>query len=154
MAFPSIKTFGLAYRKRFKEACSKLFLMDKGVYCLLMFLKRSQSIRINKRLSFFPEGYYCYVGSALNSLEKRVMRHRSKNKKLHWHIDHFLKKSKIIRTYSIVTDKKLECWLSRKIRAQKGEVIMKGFGSTDCKCETHLYYFKQDPSKSLARVFK
>lgn len=118
-----------------------------------MFLERSQNIKINKKSSFFPEGYYCYVGSALNNIQKRIMRHKSKNKKLHWHIDYFLKKSNIIKTYSIVTDKNLECWLSSRVRSQKGEVIMKGFGSTDCKCETHLYYFDQNPCKKLDEVF-
>ncbi|MFB6215830.1 MAG: DUF123 domain-containing protein, partial [Candidatus Aenigmatarchaeota archaeon] len=37
----------------------------------------------------FRQGVYVYVGSAMNSVEKRLERHFSDNKKMHWHIDYF-----------------------------------------------------------------
>ena len=81
----------------------------KGIYCLIIKLDKDKSIKIGK-LNYinFKKGYYCYVGSALNNLKKRIERHKRKNKKLHWHIDYLLKHAKIIDTLKIETDKMSE----------------------------------------------
>ena len=128
--------------------------MVKGVYCLLINLKYDSVIKIGKNNVSFPKGYYCYVGSALNNLQKRIERHKSKNKKNHWHIDYFLEKAKILDVKTMETEEKLECWLSDKIKDLKSKVIMDKFGSTDCRCKTHLHYFEKDPSKDLDKIFK
>ena len=87
----------------------------------------------------FKKGYYVYIGSAMNSLESRIRRHLSDEKKLHWHIDYLLEKSEI--TDIIYNEnKKVECELSQYI-AQKTDGV-KDFGCSDCECESHLYYFK------------
>jgi len=116
----------------------------KGIYCLVIFLNKSRNIKIGKKRVLFPKGYYCYVGSALNNLEKRIQRHYSKRKKFHWHIDYLLKHAKII---NVVVKRNFEdeCFISRKIKSLGGKVILKGFGSSDCKCDTHLYYFLIKP---------
>ncbi|MBU4502571.1 MAG: GIY-YIG nuclease family protein [Nanoarchaeota archaeon] len=128
--------------------------MAKGVYCLLMNLEEGNIIKIREKTMLFPKGYYCYVGSALNNLQKRIERHKSKDKKNHWHIDYFLEKAKIIDVRTIETEEKIECWLSDRIKNLKSKVVMDKFGSTDCKCLTHLHYFEKDPSKELDRIFK
>lgn len=128
--------------------------MNKGVYCLVLYLEKEQNIEIRNREVAFPKGYYCYVGSALNNMEKRIERHKSSDKKFHWHIDYFLEKAKILDVKTIKTEKRKECWLNNKIRNLKGKMIMKKFGSTDCNCETHLHYFKKNPAKELNRIFK
>ena len=128
--------------------------MNKGIYCLLIYLKKETEIKIRFKKTIFPKGYYCYIGSALNNLEKRINRHKSKYKKSHWHIDYFLEKAKIIDVKTIETEKKKECLLSDTIKNLKSEVIMKKFGSTDCNCETHLHYFKENPIKKLNKIFK
>jgi Uri superfamily endonuclease len=75
----------------------------------------------------------------MNSLESRIRRHLSDEKKLHWHIDYLLEKSEI--TDVIYNEnKKVECELSQYI-AQKTDGV-KDFGCSDCECESHLYYFK------------
>ena len=38
----------------------------------------------------FPVGSYVYTGSAKTNLDKRIERHLSKKKNLHWHIDYLL----------------------------------------------------------------
>ena len=99
-----------------------------------------QKIKIGKIGSInFKKGYYVYIGSAMNSLESRIRRHLSDEKKLHWHIDYLLEKSEI--TDVIYNEnKKVECELSQYI-AQKTDGV-KDFGCSDCECESHLYYFK------------
>ena len=112
----------------------------KGSYILFIFLNKDKRIKINKRVLDFKKGYYAYVGSALNNLEKRIERHKSKKKKKHWHIDYFLEHGKIVKVKRILSDKKIECELSKKL-CKEADGFIKGFGCSDCKCESHLYYF-------------
>ncbi len=121
----------------------------KGIYCLIIYLSSDKNIKIGALgLTGFNKGYYIYVGSALNSLEKRIARHRlsyrSNKKKMHWHIDYLLEKARIVDVTMIETSKKLECVLSRKI-ANLADSSVKGFGCSDCRCKSHLYYFKKKP---------
>lgn len=114
----------------------------KGCYCLIIKLNEKSQIKIGKKLGkiYFDKGYYVYVGSAMNSLESRINRHLSDEKKLHWHIDYFLRKSEIEKVIFNESSKKIECELSKYI-STKSEGI-KDFGCSDCDCESHLYYFK------------
>ncbi len=125
--------------------------MNKGVYCLLIDLKEPKKIKIGclGHMSF-KRGYYCYVGSALNNLEKRVERHlkNPKDKKTRWHIDYFLKHAKIIDVMKILTNKKTECLVNNRVRKLSDEIIT-NFGSSDCRCKGHLHYFKKRPSLRL-----
>ena len=69
----------------------------KECYCLIINLEKNRKIKIGKKLGKidFEKGFYVYVGSALNSLESRLNRHLSDEKKLHWHIDYLLKNANI-----------------------------------------------------------
>lgn len=105
-------------------------------------MNEEKKLKIGKKLKInFNEGYYVYIGSAMNNLESRVKRHLSKSKKLHWHIDYLLKNAKIVEI--VYNDgKKVECDLSNELK-KKNEFI-KDFGCSDCECESHLYYFKSE----------
>ena len=112
----------------------------KGAYLLIIFLPKDTKIKVGKQGEFiFPRGFYIYVGSAMNSLFGRVKRHLSKEKKKHWHIDYLLDYGKIILTILIPSKERLECKIAKKL---KGEIIVRKFGSTDCNCESHLFYYK------------
>ena len=116
--------------------------MPKGAYCLIIKNNKNRKLRIGSLGNvLFKKGYYCYVGSALNNLEKRIERHKRRNKKIKWHIDYFLKYGKIMNVIKIETNKKIECLLSKKIMKISNGFV-KGFGCSDCKCKSHLYYFK------------
>ena len=114
----------------------------KGCYCLIIRLNEDCKLKIGKRLGElrFRKGYYVYVGSAMNSLESRIRRHLSNEKKLHWHVDYLLKKAEITDVIYNESTKKVECELSQYI-STKSEGI-ENFGSSDCNCESHLYPFK------------
>ena len=124
----------------------------KGSYILLIFLPDESRIRIGSLgMLTFPEGYYLYIGSAMGnnnstSLENRVKRHISNetNKKLFWHIDYLLanKLCLITKIYLIPTIIRLECIISKEISSVSDNYI-KDFGSSDCQCSSHLYYFKE-----------
>lgn len=128
----------------------------KGIYCLVTYLNKSKRIKI-ARLGYIPfkRGYYCYIGSAMTNLEKRIERHYSKKKKRFWHIDYFLDHAKLIGFKALEMTSSEECWLADQIRKiSDGEV--RRFGSTDCGCSSHLQYFKRNPLKlrRFSRIFK
>lgn len=113
----------------------------KGCYCLIIRLDEDCEIKIGKLGKiYFKKGHYVYVGSAMNSLESRINRHLNEEKKLHWHIDYLLKESEISDVIYNVSTKKVECELSQYLSNKTTSI--KGFGCSDCMCESHLYYFK------------
>ena len=87
---------------------------------------------------FFKKGFYIYVGSALNNLEKRMERHLRINKKNYWHIDFLLNFGDITNIFYRGGDFKEECFIANLLK----EIFLpiSDFGSSDCKCKTHLFY--------------
>ena len=123
--------------------------MDGGTYCLVMKLDRPTSIQIGRLgRESFPQGYYVYVGSALNGLTRRIARHLSQLKKKHWHVDYLLEYAKTIGTRRIYSVEKRECALSEEVGRICHGIPMDGFGSSDCRCSTHLYFFPENPLSS------
>jgi Uri superfamily endonuclease len=111
----------------------------KGIYTLLIKVPENIEIQIGKLGKInFKKGFYVYVGSALNRLEKRIERHMRKEKKKRWHIDYLLDKAEIVKVIYAETDARVECRLAGKLN-QNLESIKK-FGCSDCKCKSHLFY--------------
>ncbi|MDI6645298.1 MAG: GIY-YIG nuclease family protein [Methanobacteriaceae archaeon] len=116
----------------------------RGTYCLVIHVKADSNIPIGKLDNIkFKKGYYVYVGSALNSLNSRIKRHLSNDKKIHWHVDYLLdsENSRILDVIYVENSKKLECMVARE-HSVLGTGV-KGFGCSDCKCDSHLFYFKE-----------
>ncbi|MCO7026140.1 GIY-YIG nuclease family protein [Tetragenococcus halophilus] len=108
--------------------------------------KRQESIQIGKLGHFaFEKGYYVYVGSAKRNISSRVNRHIAVEKKQRWHLDYLRPFLKIeeVQTYS---GKDGECQLFAGLRERNnGSIPAKGFGSSDCKCVSHLFYTEKNP---------
>lgn len=119
----------------------------RGSYCLVVYLRRGTTIHFGKNSTFFPRGWYVYVGSAMNGLEKRIQRHLSPQKKMRWHIDFFLEKAVVKRIIPMPSAVREECLKASALRAMGGTAVARKFGSTDCGCETHLYLFSTNPLK-------
>ena len=122
--------------------------MDKGSYVLIIQLKSETSSTVGKLGEFdFPRGYYMYCGSALGGLSARINRHLRPDKQLHWHIDYLLRFADIVEVWYISSDRRLECTLYTEARTLSGaEDIAPGFGSSDCRCRSHLLHSKTKPS--------
>ena len=124
----------------------------KGSYILVIHIPEIIEITIGALDNvLFDEGFYLYIGSAMggygsNTLENRVKRHisPSNNKKTHWHIDYLLahERSIITQLYLIPSLFRLECIIAKEIMDFSDDII-EDFGSSDCKCNSHLYYFQQ-----------
>jgi sugar fermentation stimulation protein A len=115
----------------------------RGAYCIICELEKDAWIKVGSLgKARFPRGVYVYVGSAQRGIEQRVGRHRSRKKKLKWHIDHFLEKAEVAAVIAVPSeDKETECGLAKTILKISGaSVPMMGFGSSDCKCDSHLVY--------------
>jgi Uri superfamily endonuclease len=101
-------------------------------------------ITIRKLGSFyFPKGIYVYVGSAKRNIHSRIERHLKIEKKQRWHFDYLRPFVQItaIETYS---GEEGECQLfQRLMKENKGSVPVRGFGSSDCKCKSHLFFIPE-----------
>lgn len=124
----------------------------KGTYFLVINLQRNTHLNIGAigRISF-REGFYIYIGSAMGekgstTLINRVKRHLglNKKKKIHWHIDYLLdsENASIIKIFLIPSTERLECIFSKEIE-ELCEKIIPNFGSSDCNCKSHLFYFSK-----------
>ncbi len=111
----------------------------KGVYVLLIKVSRNVKLKVGcLGVIKFSKGFYAYVGSAQNSLENRIKRHFRKRKKKFWHIDYLLSNSfsSIQKVFYLTSDKDMECRIAT-IMIQDFNYVP-GFGSSDCKCASHL----------------
>lgn len=123
----------------------------KGTYLLYISLLETSEIKYSKHLSLkFQKGYYIYIGSALGSygssnLLNRVKRHvrDPKDKSNHWHIDYFLADyyTELISIFLLPSPIRWECQIAQEL-SERAIKVIEGFGSSDCDCEGHLFYFK------------
>ncbi len=120
---------------------------DAGVYHLIIRLPRAARVRVGRLGLFtFPAGWYVYTGSAMNGLRARIARHRRRRKKLHWHIDYLLRRAEIVEVIEVPTRRRVECARHRHVlRLPGAQVPAPGFGSSDCRCISHLAYFARRP---------
>lgn len=111
-----------------------------GIYVLLIELEEKTTVTVGKLGKIdFQKGYYAYVGSALNGLENRIKRHLSSKKKFHWHVDYFLERSSIKEVIYAETLDRKECSIAESLADFQS---IKKFGSSDCSCESHLFFSK------------
>ena len=114
-----------------------------GIYLLLINMEKDSKIKIGS-LGFmkFDKGTYAYVGSAQNNLEKRIARHKSKNKKIFWHIDYLLNNgyAKILKVFYKKAGKMEECKIAKRLCKTSKPIFH--FGCSDCNCKSHLFRIK------------
>ena len=128
--------------------------MLKGLYCLEIYNSLLQTIKVGKKYNiYFNKGYYFYIGSALNGIEGRVLRHLRNDKEFFWHIDYFLsnKNVTIKKIYYLIISNCLtyknnsykkylrkECEVAQNIKSFTYPI--KRFGCSDCSCCSHLFF--------------
>ncbi|OCL26941.1 hypothetical protein U472_05490 [Orenia metallireducens] len=122
---------------------------DPGTYILILEAKENKRVKVGK-LGYFNilKGYYAYVGSAFGSggVHSRVRRHNKKYKKLYWHIDYLRKVTELIEIwYTYGRERYEHKWAQVLESLEDSYVLFTGFGSSDCDCQAHLFYFKEVP---------
>lgn len=122
---------------------------DRGAYILGLFLDRDRTIQVGSGKKFdLKKGFYLYTGSALKNLTSRLNRHKRTRKSLFWHIDYLREYADYLYSFPIRTEDDIECKIARTLM-RIADATVEGFGSSDCNCKGHLFYFKEDPLKDF-----
>ena len=126
-----------------------------GTYALVFTAKRKKRLIIGKlgTLTLQP-GYYVYVGSAFGpgGLKARVGHHRKNTRRRHWHIDYLsehLPPDEVWYTHD--PTHREHHWSEVLSHSRKISIPLPGFGSSDCRCISHLYFFSSRPSGNYFR---
>lgn len=115
----------------------------RGAYILLIRLAHDAEIEVGRLGAFrFRRGEYGYVGSAMAGLDARIARHLRAEKKRHWHIDYLLERASITGVLAVESTTRVECDLSDALACSGASTTpVRRFGSSDCRCRSHLHYF-------------
>jgi sugar fermentation stimulation protein A len=124
---------------------------DRGSYIIILRLKRDRKISVGSLGDIrFERGYYLYVGSAKRNLSPRIARHQRKRKNLFWHMDYLRQYAEHCASLPVRATSDLECEIAGALN-RITQWNIPGFGSSDCRCDSHLFGMCEDPS--LAREF-
>lgn len=99
-------------------------------------------------------GFYIYVGSALGpgGIRGRVARHLREAKKAHWHIDYLRRTMPVAAVWYAETASVQEHHWALAIDAwSQTEKPVPGFGASDCRCASHLFFCRVPPSLTDVR---
>ena len=124
-----------------------------GTYALVLSSTADRIIRIGRLgRTQTHSGFYVYVGSAFGpgGVRARVGHHQIRSVRPHWHID-FLRACTTLEQvwYSYDLVPREHHW-ARLLR-RGASACVEGFGCSDCKCESHLYFFDAQPSVNAFR---
>ncbi|MCH7712870.1 MAG: GIY-YIG nuclease family protein [Chloroflexi bacterium] len=111
-----------------------------GGYVLLLHLEHAERIQVGRLGAFdFPPAHYLYFGSALGGLASRIQRHQSTQKRLHWHIDYLTATARVEQAWWAAGRERWEClWAQTALEVPGISLPAAGFGSSDCRCPSHL----------------
>ena len=118
---------------------------DEGAYLLVLEMARGRRIDVGGlgRIPF-PKGYYVYAGSSRANLSKRVERHLRLRKRHHWHIDFLRSAADCCTALPVRASEDLEHGLAAAL-GRLADWVIPRFGSSDCRCPTHLFGFRENP---------
>ena len=122
---------------------------NRGSYLIVLELPAPVQVEVGSLGNIgFKAGWYVYSGSAQKNLAQRVARHlRHVRKQPHWHLDYLTGHAGKLVGLPVASYDNLECELAAQLRDIGGEGVPR-FGSSDCSCGSHLYYFATPPLKN------
>lgn len=131
--------------------------MYKGVYCLIM---DNDACTINigalGRVSF-RRGWHVYIGSAggpggLLRVRRHIRYSRNAERPPRWHIDYLLSDPRfnLVAAVCARSGTDMECRLASSLSAP----FISRFGSSDCSCQSHLFYYDHCPEVDVAGAFE
>lgn len=128
---------------------------DPGTYALVLHALRAEPVCIGRlgRLEVQP-GFYAYVGSALGpgGVAARVHRHARGSAARHWHVDHLRVRTRLVEAWYTHASEALEhVWAAALASMRAVSLPLPGFGSSDCTCRAHLFFFATRPSRERLR---
>ena len=125
---------------------------DPGTYALILRSRSKATTRVGRWGQInLEKGYYIYVGSAFGpgGVRARVSHHCRKNKSAHWHIDYLRRYLNPVGAWYSHDRKRLEHSWAQFLSDMSGISSIQGFGCSDCKCNSHLFFTSKKPSLAL-----
>jgi Uri superfamily endonuclease len=126
-----------------------------GTYVLVLSSRSTELIQIGRLSALqLQSGIYVYVGSALGpgGVRARLAHHLKPARRPHWHIDYLRAHTRVEEICYRLDTRRLEhVWAEHIGLAEGAYIPLVGFGSTDCGCESHLFFFEQRPSRERFR---
>ncbi len=121
-----------------------------GTYTLILFSSIDRPVNIGKLGTLFLKpGFYAYVGSAFGpgGLKARIKHHFNHSSRPHWHLDYL---SPILSAreiwYTCDQTRREHQWAKIHSLTRGVSLPLPGFGSSDCRCLSHLFFYKSKPS--------
>ena len=115
-----------------------------GTYALILRSLLQKNIAIGKLGKMkLRKGYYIYIGSAFGpgGILARIKHHCRIAKSPHWHIDYLIPAVEIAEVwYSTDQESREHQWANIVSKVREVELPLKGFGSSDCTCDSHLFF--------------
>lgn len=126
-----------------------------GTYTLIFFSSIDKPVKIGKLGTLFlKSGFYVYVGSAFGpgGLKARIMHHFNHSSRPHWHLDYL---SPVLDAceiwYTCDQTPREHQWATIHSQTRGALMPLPGFGSSDCRCRSHLFFYKSKPSGNYFR---
>ena len=123
---------------------------EGGTYVLVLVCSHNELVQIGKLGACkLRRGFYVYVGSALGpgGVRARIAHHQRVSQRPHWHIDYLRPHMRFDCVWFSLGRVRREHQWARIILARRGaSVPIAGFGSSDCRCPAHLFFFTRRPS--------
>jgi len=129
--------------------------MQTGTYILYMRAEKQKIIPVGKlgRLKI-AKGDFIYLGSAFGpgGVPARIRHHLRIASSPHWHMDYlrpFMSIVKIWYTNDIIHRE--HQWASVFSAMADIRIPLKGFGASDCRCDSHLFFLEKPFSLNCFR---
>ncbi len=120
-----------------------------GTYALLLRLQAPIELRVGRLGQIhFESPFYLYFGSAFGpgGLRARVAHHLHPARRAHWHIDYLRQVAEVVGAWYTCDAVRLECTWANAASTLRGVSPVPRFGSSDCRCHTHLLAVNRLPS--------
>jgi len=121
-----------------------------GTYALILASADKKPVRIGKLgVLCIKPGFYVYVGSAFGpgGLTARIRHHLKSSSRPHWHIDYLAPTLSLCEIwYSYDPVRREHQWAEVHAGARHASIPLPGFGSSDCNCLSHLFFYQLPPS--------
>lgn len=128
-------------------------IYEKGTYILVFRVPGKFSASIGRLGNFvFEKGVYYYVGSAFGNggIRSRIRHHLNNAPSPHWHIDYFKIGARLESVVFSPSKNRLEHAWAEALSSTEGITpLIKGFGASDCQCQTHFFYDQENRQTSV-----
>ena len=128
---------------------------EPGIDALVLECRWTGSVRIGRLgTQELPPGFYVYVGSAYGpgGVAARKEHHRQIANRRHWHMNYLWPACDLLAVgFRTDTASQEHAWAYAVARLSSAAVPMPSFGSSNCQCKAHLFWFARLPSVRTLR---